>query len=82
MDARAILRRVFLAYVVALGLLGVVTLAWALRAFALENATLATAWFAVAGAGTLLTAALILRYRRNRSGLFGPPGPEGARTND
>jgi hypothetical protein len=68
MNPLAAFRRVLAAYLAGLGVLGAVTLAWALtEAVVLENGTLATAWFGVAGAGTLLTVALIRRAYRARA---------------
>jgi preprotein translocase subunit SecY len=68
MNPLAAFRRVLVAYLAGLAVLGAVTLAWALtEAVILDNATLATAWFAVAGAGTMLTVALILRAYRSRA---------------
>jgi hypothetical protein len=61
-------RRVLLVYLAGMAVLGAVTLAWALtEAVILDDATLATAWFGVAGAGTMLTVALILRAYRSRA---------------
>ena len=68
MNPLSAFRGMLAAYVAGLALLGTVTLGWALtEAILLDDATLATWWFAVAGAGTVLTAALIVRYYRARA---------------
>ena len=80
MDLLSAFRGMLVAYVAGLAVLGVVTLGWALtEALLLDNATLATWWFAVAGAGAVLTAGLIVWYYRLRAretALEAPQAPD------
>lgn len=62
-DTLSVLRRALETYLVLVALLGVVTLAWSMANMVLlDTVTLASIWFAIAGAGTLLVAVLILRH--------------------
>lgn len=63
-DPLAVLRRALQTYLVLMATLGLVTFGWAAATMvSIGGVTLASAWFALAGAGTMLVAVLILQRR-------------------
>lgn len=62
-DPFGALHRALQTYLAMVALLGLATLAWSVtNIVVLDDVTLASVWFAVAGSGTLLVAVLIFRH--------------------
>lgn len=62
-DPIGILHRAIQTYLALVALVGLATLAWSVtNIVVLDNVTLASIWFGVAGSGTLLVAVLIFRH--------------------
>lgn len=62
MDLFGALRGALAAYLGLIGLLGLGTLFWGVARYGPTGQWLAAAWFAIAGAGMLLTSVLLLNY--------------------